>query len=306
MRPHSKRVRRRSSRLAIDFGARSDEMTIWPPSRVELVERVEELLLELLGALEELDVVDEQDVEVAVAALEAGHLLGPDGVDELVHERLGGDVAHPLVPEHGADVVADRVQEVGLAEAGGTVDEQRVVGAAGALGDRQRGGVREAVRGADHELVEGVAGVQRARGPGARRPVVGRVGERDRAERVEVVVLDDHRHRRRGHGERLVFLGRGLDEELDAHRHPDGVTDRVGEHARVARTDPFRRQRAGHAEQQALAVVAEGPDAVEPCGPGGGRELVSEGRRTLVPDVVGRQRSPFFSPRRAGCPAAAP
>ena len=37
---------------------------------VELVERVEELLLELLGALEELDVVDEQDVEVAVAALE--------------------------------------------------------------------------------------------------------------------------------------------------------------------------------------------------------------------------------------------
>ena len=40
---------------------------------VELVERVEELLLELLGALEELDVVDEQHVEVAVAALEARH-----------------------------------------------------------------------------------------------------------------------------------------------------------------------------------------------------------------------------------------
>ena len=37
---------------------------------VELVERVEELLLELLGALEELDVVDQQHVEVAVAPLE--------------------------------------------------------------------------------------------------------------------------------------------------------------------------------------------------------------------------------------------
>ena len=38
---------------------------------VELVERVEELLLELLRALEELDVVDQEDVEVAVAPLEA-------------------------------------------------------------------------------------------------------------------------------------------------------------------------------------------------------------------------------------------
>jgi hypothetical protein len=33
---------------------------------------------------------------------------------------------------------------------------------------------------------------------------------------------------------------------------------------------------------------------VEPRGPGGGRELVPERRGTLVPDVVGRQRSPFF------------
>ena len=73
MRPHSKRLRSRSSSVAIDFGGRSDEMTIWPPVAVELVERVEELLLELLGALEELDVVDEQHVELAVAALERGH-----------------------------------------------------------------------------------------------------------------------------------------------------------------------------------------------------------------------------------------
>ena len=139
---------------------------------VELVERVEELLLELLGALEELDVVDQEHVEVAVATLEARHRLGPDGVDELVHERLGGDVAHPLVAEHGAHVVADRVEQVGLAEPGGPVDEQRVVGPARALGDRQRGGVGEAVRRADDELVEGVAGVQRARGPGAGARVV--------------------------------------------------------------------------------------------------------------------------------------
>ena len=56
--------------VAIDFGGRSDEMTIWLPRAVQVVERVEELLLELLGALEELDVVDEEHVDLAVAAFE--------------------------------------------------------------------------------------------------------------------------------------------------------------------------------------------------------------------------------------------
>src|ERR1700759_3717646 len=74
-----------SDRLGCPVG-RDDDL---PTLAVELVGRVEELLLELLRALEELDVVDEEDVEVAVAPLEAGHGLDPDGVDELVHERLG-------------------------------------------------------------------------------------------------------------------------------------------------------------------------------------------------------------------------
>ena len=127
---------------------------------VQVVERVEELLLELLGALEELDVVDEQHVDLAVAALEAGHVLRAHRVDELVHHRLGRDVADALAREQLAHVVADRVQKVGLAEPGGPVDEQRVVRTGRALGHRHRGGVREAVRGADHELVERVAGIQ--------------------------------------------------------------------------------------------------------------------------------------------------
>ena len=177
--PGAEAVLEAGDRLRRAVGRDDDLATL----AVELVERVEELLLELLGALEELDVVDEQHVEVAVAPLEAGHRLGADGVDELVHERLGGHVADPLVAEHGADVVADGVEEVGLAQAGRAVDEQRVVGPARALGDRERGGVGEAVRRADDELVEGVAGVQRARRPGAvarrrRRVVAIRAGDR--------------------------------------------------------------------------------------------------------------------------------
>ena len=64
-----------------------------------------------------------------------------------------------------------------LAEAGRAADEERVVGEAGHLGDRERRGVGEAVRVADDELLEGVAGVEaprrvggvrRARPPSAR------------------------------------------------------------------------------------------------------------------------------------------
>ena len=64
---------------------------------VQRVERVEELLLESFLAFHELDVVDQQHVDVAVAALEVGDGVGADGVDVLVEERLGGDVADDVV-----------------------------------------------------------------------------------------------------------------------------------------------------------------------------------------------------------------
>ncbi len=123
---------------------------------------MEELLLDPLFALDELDVVDEQDVVVAVAALEP---LDPgpaltDGVDELVHERLARDVARREAPRVLADVVADRLQEVRLAETGAAVDEERVVRLRRRLGDGERGRVREAIRRPDDEEVERVLRVE--------------------------------------------------------------------------------------------------------------------------------------------------
>ena len=95
---------------------------------------------------QELDVVDEQDVDVAVAALE-GLRRGCRAIElmkSFVNSSLA-DVAHPHAGVQLLRVVADRVQQVGLAEAGVAVDEQRVVGLRRRLGDRDRGGVREAV-----------------------------------------------------------------------------------------------------------------------------------------------------------------
>jgi len=125
-----------------------------------VVEGVEELLLERLFVLHELDVVDEQDVALAVAALEGGGGVAPDGVDEFVQEGLGGDVADPPTGEILPDVVTDGMEQVRLAEPGVTVDEQGVVGLGRHLRNRLGRGVGEAVRRPDNEGVEGVARVE--------------------------------------------------------------------------------------------------------------------------------------------------
>ena len=127
---------------------------------VQRVEGVEELFLDAFFALDELDVVDQQHVDVAVAAFERGFAVIAQRVDEVVGEFLGGDVLDPHAGEQSLGVVAGRVQKVGLAEAGLTPDEQRVVGAGGRLGNREAGGVSEPIGCADDEGVEGVAPVE--------------------------------------------------------------------------------------------------------------------------------------------------
>ena len=55
---------------------------------MQSVEGVEELLLGLHLALQELDVIDQEHVNVAVAALEGGGFVVADAVDEIVGELL--------------------------------------------------------------------------------------------------------------------------------------------------------------------------------------------------------------------------
>ena len=139
-----------------------------PSGVVEGVEGVEELLLGLRLALEELDVVDEQHVDLAKAGLEASASSAGERAEELVREVLAGGAAHDQPRVVGEQQGCDRAQQVGLADAGRSADEQRVVGLRRHLGDGQRGGVRQAVAVADHELVE--AQLRIAERPGANTP----------------------------------------------------------------------------------------------------------------------------------------
>ena len=126
---------------------------------------MEELLEGRLLALEELDVVDQEDVDLAVAALETLHtavVLVPvaHAGDEVGDEDLGVDVLDADPRVEGLGVVADGVQEVRLAQAGAAVDEQGVVGTGRGLGHGQRGGVGEAIGGPGDVGVEGVSRIE--------------------------------------------------------------------------------------------------------------------------------------------------
>ena len=168
-RPASKRSRRRSSRALRSRGRRSEVSTSWLPRSCRALKVWKNSSSVLALRREELDVVDEQHVGVAVAALEALHVLAVQRGEELVGERLDRRVADGQPAAVGEDVVADRVQQVGLADAGGPVDEERVVGVAGKLGHGERGGVGEAIGVADDELLEREAGVDpMVRGDGLR------------------------------------------------------------------------------------------------------------------------------------------
>ena len=109
------------------------------------VEQVEELFLRAVLAAEELDVVDQQQVERAVVALEVVEGLVLVGAHDVGDVGLGVDVADLRRRVALQDVVADRLDQVRLAEPDAAVDEQRVVGGR-VLGDLHAGGARELVR----------------------------------------------------------------------------------------------------------------------------------------------------------------
>ena len=125
------------------------------------VEGVEELLLRTLLAGEELDVIDQQRMQRAVGVLEFVDAVVLQRSHHVADEALGMHVGDARVRIALADQVADRVHQVGLAEADAAVDEQRVVGGAGIFRDLQRRGLGEVIALAFDETVEGEIGVER-------------------------------------------------------------------------------------------------------------------------------------------------
>ena len=246
------------------------------------VEGVDELLLGARLALEDLDVVDQEGIEPAIALLEPLGPLRAKRGDELAREPLGGRVVNGQLRVVVAVVARDRAQQVGLAEAGRPVEEERVVRLAGQLGHGERGGVGEAVARADDEPVEVVGGVDR--------------------------------HRLGDGPFRLLHAGRGLGRHEHDPLEPGGqAPERALELVEVAALDPgphpARRGQveglgAGPGRSQRLEPEVEGgrgqrrlqlrPDALPDC------SRVVVGRSLPHPaDHIGGPPAPLRAPRKS-------
>ena len=118
---------------------------------------MEKFLLCAVLAGDELNIIHEQQVRVAVFLAEVLGRAGADGFDHLVDKLLALNVGNLRRGVVVADGLADGEQKMRLAEAGVSVDEQGVIRLTGVLrhGNGRRMG--ELVARADDEAVERIA-----------------------------------------------------------------------------------------------------------------------------------------------------
>lgn len=105
------------------------------------IENGEKFVLKFVFAGPVLDIVDQEDIHfVAVEVAHFGDALVAEALHVLLGEVFGSQVADSLCGVFFQDVVTDRLEQMGLAQAGGAVNEKRIVlGAVGVAGYRQGG-----------------------------------------------------------------------------------------------------------------------------------------------------------------------
>ncbi|CAB4622422.1 unannotated protein [freshwater metagenome] len=77
---------------------------------MQRVEGMKELFLSLDFALQELDVVDQQHINIAIALLKSLGFVVTNTVNEVVGEFLGTDITHTCARVEVSRVVTDGVQ----------------------------------------------------------------------------------------------------------------------------------------------------------------------------------------------------
>ena len=112
-------------------------------------------------AAEELYIVQQQDIHGAVFLAEIFLGLALDGEDQLIEKGLAGHEDRLFLRRTGREKILDRVEQMGLPQSGGAVEEERIEGpvvvAGGHLiGHGQRRLVGHPVAVAEYEIIEGV------------------------------------------------------------------------------------------------------------------------------------------------------
>ena len=163
------------------------------------------------------------------------------------------------------EVLADGVHQVRLAEADAAVDEQRVVGPRGGLGDGAGGRVGELVRRSDDELLEGVALLVLRRRSG---------GGFGRVRRGRGVPL-------RG-GRRRGIVG----DQRDGRPRPAQLVGGLPDDPGVVAGQPLLEAVVGNQHGDGVVVVLDEPRGLEPGVEDVPADLVLDTRQDLVPEVA--------------------
>src|SRR6056300_93640 len=123
---------------------------------MQSIERVEKSFLGGVFSLKELNVVNQKDVDFSISSLEFRSPVVGDGVNKVVSELLRRDIANTNAFVEALGIMSNGVEKVRFSQSRPSINEKRVVGLGGSLGDRYCCSVREAVGRPDHEIIEAV------------------------------------------------------------------------------------------------------------------------------------------------------
>ena len=126
----------------------------------KLIEGMEEFLLGGFLTGNKLDIIDEEQISFPVFAPELDVFTGLDGSDQLVGELVALDIDDVGIRLFLPDPVGDGVQQMGLAHAGRSVDEQGIINIAGIVGNGNGGTVGKPVGRTYHEILKGELGIE--------------------------------------------------------------------------------------------------------------------------------------------------
>jgi hypothetical protein len=139
---------------------------------VQGIEGMEEFFLRSLAARQELGVVEDQEVHLPEPSLEICHLVLSQRGDQIIHEGLTGqvgDFGHRVFFENA---MPDRIDQMSLSDADGSINEERIIKFTGFGGDSERGRMGELVTRPDDKRFKGIAFDQiAAAGAGPGRPL---------------------------------------------------------------------------------------------------------------------------------------
>src|SRR5258708_1058578 len=106
---------------------------------------------------EEMNIVDQQHIRLAITFPELDQSIVLNGVNDLIREPLAGEVHDFEVLLPVCYLLTNRLHQVRLAETHSSIYEQRIVSLRGGLGDRQRGRMRKLVVRANHKRIKRIA-----------------------------------------------------------------------------------------------------------------------------------------------------